>query len=323
MTNPPPPHDSNALGQVNLADPVDLVDSTDLLDDPRALRARADEDGYLFFRALLPREAVLEVRRDVLTAIAADGWLDDAAPLEQGRLDHRAIDTIPDDELRDDIGVSEQGYVHIQQVESLHRLPHHPALLSLYDDLIDGSVFVHPRHIVRAMTSHRGLSPTPAHQDFPLVQGTGATWTCWAPLGDCPRSLGSLAVLPGTHRRGYRPVIEAPGAGHIGAQLCDDDLPRWHGADFAAGDVLTFNAYTVHRSLPALDRDHLRLSMDVRYQSTDDPIEARALTNHADVDWATVYQGWGDTTFQRYWLDADLTIEPWDDALIQPSRRIC
>ena len=40
----------------DIAMPGPLVDSTALLEDPEALAARGNEDGYLFFRGLLPPE---------------------------------------------------------------------------------------------------------------------------------------------------------------------------------------------------------------------------------------------------------------------------
>ena len=49
--------------------PIQLVDSTELLDSGDALRARAAEEGYLFFRKLIPAEDVLAVRADILTVV--------------------------------------------------------------------------------------------------------------------------------------------------------------------------------------------------------------------------------------------------------------
>ena len=41
---------------------------------------------------------------------------------------------------------------------------------------------------------------TPIHQDFVHFQGHHDNLTCWTPVGDCPRDLGGLAVLRGSHR---------------------------------------------------------------------------------------------------------------------------
>lgn len=304
------------------ADVGDLVDSTPLLQDADALAARAEVDGYLYFRGLLPRDSVIEVRRNILEVLDSEGWLAGGHDLIDGVIDDDAINLVPEDQMRLDIGISRRAYVKVQQVQSMHRLPHHPAFLSFYRQFFNEEPFVHPRHIVRVMTSHASLRPTPPHQDFPLVQGSQNTWTCWFPLGDCPRDLGPLSILRGSHRQGYLPVSAAEGAGGIGAQLCDDE-DEWLSADFQAGDVLTFPALTVHRALPPQDRQRVRLSMDIRFQPASEPIEARSLSNHSDQDWAEIYAGWDSDDIQYYWKEESPRLSPWDQTLMQPGRRIC
>jgi predicted TIM-barrel fold metal-dependent hydrolase len=299
-----------------------LHDSSALLGDRAALLTRAQRDGYLFFRGLLPRQSVLEVRHDVLSQLDAHGWIQKGTRLDDGIIDEAAINEVPEDELRADIGISAQGYTDVQRVHSMHRLPHHPALMALYRTLFAEDVFVHPRHIVRVMTSHRALVPTPAHQDFPLVQGSQTTWTAWFPLGDCPLELGPLVILRGSHMNGYLSVRQAAGAGGLSAQLCDGETD-WAGGDFAAGDVLTFPSLTVHKALAPLTKRRVRLSMDVRYQPASEPIEAKSLTNHAGVDWDDIYLGWDTEDLQYYWNGTTPRLSPWDDSLLQPGRRIC
>ena len=46
------------------------------------------------------------------------------------------------------------------------------------------------------------------NEDYPLIQGTSNTWTCWFPIGDCPRSMGSLTVLRQSHRLGFVPIAK-------------------------------------------------------------------------------------------------------------------
>ena len=61
-------------------------DSSGIVDDADALRARMAEDGYLFVRQLLPKDALLDVRRQMLEVLARAGMirrdrpLDDATP---------------------------------------------------------------------------------------------------------------------------------------------------------------------------------------------------------------------------------------------------
>lgn len=303
-----------------------FVDSSGILDDPEQLRTRALTDGYLFVRGLLPPELVLDVRRQVLECLDEFGWLDRGEPLDAGILDSAAVDQIDAADLREDIGISHDAYLRVQQIREMHALPHHPNLLGLYEGLLATPVFVHPRHVVRVMTGHSALRPTPAHQDYPHIQGTPHTWTCWIPLGRCGLDIGPLTVWEASHTGGYRPVVEAAGAGGIAVQTCDDEAAPevWRQGGFEPGDVLTFTSLTVHRALPATRRDRVRLSMDVRYQSVDEPIEAKSLGNHLERPWDDVYEQWAhDDPLRHYWRGSEPPLDDWDESLTRPSRRIC
>ena len=300
-----------------------FVDSTPLLSDPDILQNRAERDGYLFFRGLLAPEEVLKLRADMLAVVDRHGWRKPGQDALGGLVDVRAINQVTEEEMRLDIGVSAAAYNDIQKLERLHRLPHHPRLLALYRDLFGGrEVLVHPRHIARMTTPHRSMVPTPPHQDFPLIQGTFGTWTCWFPVGACPRELGGLTVLHGSHKAGYVPVQPANGAGLIATQLCDYETD-WVEGDFECGDVLTFPSYTVHKALKCQVKDALRLSLDVRYQPADEVVEEKSLYPHCGLSWDEVYEGWEQNDLKRYWERFDLTLVPWEDRYMQPGRRIC
>ena len=300
-------------------------DSTVLLDDPIALRERAQRDGYLFFRGVIDLAPVLDLRREVLKVLDRhDLRYPGAEPLD-GTLNIPQLALIPDEDMRSDIGVSKQIYIELQQLPQLQCLPHHPSLLHLYRTLFDQDVFVHPRHIMRAITPHQVMTPTPPHQDFPLIQGTTDTWTCWLPVGDCAAHNGSLAVLRGSHRKGYLPIIKARGAGSIASQLCDGEND-WVGGDFNTGDVLTFSSLTVHRALPTETPEKIRISMDVRYQRARDIIEEQSFTNHADASWSEIYDGWDarHKDLMNYWESEHPPLSAWNASLLQPgTRRIC
>lgn len=300
----------------------EFLDSSQLLDDPDALRVRAERDGYLYVKGLIPAEALLAVRRDLLGVIRDFGWLAPRIDPLDGLLDVSALNAVPESEMRTDIGVSSAAYDAVQRLESVHRLPHHPALLALYRSLFGRVVLVHPRHIVRMISPHPAVFPTPQHQDYPLIQGTSNTWTCWFPVGDCPRSMGSLVVSRGSHRLGYLPIEPATGAGGIAAQTCPGETD-WVEGDFEIGDVLTFPAFAIHRALPSRFRDRIRLSFDVRYQPVDEPVEARSLLPHCELSWEQIYADWQADDLKYYWRDLLLSESEWDSKLLQPSRRIC
>lgn len=54
-------------------------DSMQLLSDPAGLRVRAEADGYLFFRGLLPKEPLLELRRQIIAILDRHGFMDKCA----------------------------------------------------------------------------------------------------------------------------------------------------------------------------------------------------------------------------------------------------
>lgn len=300
----------------------ELVDSTPLRNDIAALREQAHTEGYLFFRGLIPREDVLALRQTLLKVVDQFGWRASGQDPLGGLLNLTALNQTPEADMRLDIGVSHAAYHQVQRLESVHAFPHHPKLLALYRDLFEDDVLVHPRHIVRMITAHHGMNPTPPHQDFPLIQGTTNTWTCWMPIGDCPRAMGGLSVLPRTHRKGYLPIQPAVGAGGLEAQLCPHEVD-WVTTDFAAGDVLTFTCHTVHGALPNRRREQIRLSLDVRYQPASEQIEAKSLLPHCPLSWEEIYAGWQSDQFQYYWRKYDAELSAWDETLQQPSRRIC
>jgi ectoine hydroxylase-related dioxygenase (phytanoyl-CoA dioxygenase family) len=301
---------------------AEFVDSLPLLENPNALRARALEDGYLFFRGLLPVADVLALRAEFLAVVERHGWRTPNQDALGDLIEKTAIDEVSDADMRLDIGVSIAAYNDVQRLERFHRLPHHPKLLALFSTLFGRRPFVHPRHIARMVTPHRGMVPTPIHQDFPLIQGSQNTWTCWFPLGDCSREIGGLSILRGSHRNGYLPVQMTGGAGGLEAQLCEGETD-WLEIDYRCGDVLIFPCFTVHRALRAISTDRIRLSLDVRYQPDDEPIEAKSLQPHCDLSWEEIYAGWTSRELQYYWNALNLEASPWNDALFQPSTRIC
>jgi hypothetical protein len=295
-------------------------DSTPLLGSPDLLRLRAEEDGFLYFRGMLPKGLVMELRRQVMEILDGFGWLDRRHPLIEGVANHAAV---ADLDGWCGAGLPREGYLAMQKLELFHALPHHPALIGLFSELLDGEVMVHPRNIGRVMLPSKAYHPTPAHQDFIHIQGAPATWTCWVPVGDCTRARGGLTVLRGSHREGVCQVARAEGAGGLETILCGKDY-TWVEGDFQAGDIVTFSSHTVHKALPAIDRDHVRVSCDFRYQRADAIIEERSLRTHCDIaPWEEIYAGWPDNRLKYYWKDKSLKLSPWDPSLQWQKEKIC
>lgn len=300
------------------------VDATPLLDDPAALRARAAEDGFLFLRGLLPREAIIDLRRQFLTVLDRHGWLRRDTPFMDGIVDREAIEREdPAAMIAQGVGIHSAAYAEVQKLEAFHALAHHPRLIRLYQILFDAPVLPHPRHIARLILPASFNKPTPPHQDFIHIQGTRNVWTCWIPMGDCPRPMGNLTMVRGSHRAGLLTVAPAEGAGGLAAQMCGDDH-EWVEGDFEAGDVVTFPSLTIHKALPPEITDRVRLSCDFRFQPAEEEIEQASLLPHGQVaTWDEIYAGWTRKDIQYYWRDRELVMGQWDDSIRWQKEKIC
>lgn len=242
------------------------------------LQAQMEHDGYLFFRNLVPRDEVLAVRHEVLALCAEAGWLDPTSDLMDGVV---APDSTP---LTEGQGPYMAVYRKVLKLPSFHDFPAHPELMRIAQILLGDQVLVHPRRIGRMTWPHNTEVTTPPHQDFYYIRGSVQTYSCWAPLGACPIALGGLAVWPGSHTRGYLDhSVHHPGAvGGCGVPI-DPAEARWVSADYEPGDALFFTSYTIHKALPNLTANCMRLSTDNRYQRPNDPIDPGALQPHYNL----------------------------------------
>jgi ectoine hydroxylase-related dioxygenase (phytanoyl-CoA dioxygenase family) len=243
------------------------------------MKARMDEMGYLFFRRLIPVDDVLAVRRAVLDFCAEAGWLDPAhdimdavvapgmQPTTEGKPEYMAV------------------YRKVLKHPLFHGFPAHPTLMGIAARLLGEAVLVHPRRIGRMTFPNNTVATTPPHQDFYYIRGSVDTYSCWTPLGDCPISLGGLAIWPGSQKRGYLDHnVHSPGAvGGCGVEV-DPAQAIWHTTDFEIGDALFFHSFTIHKALPNLSSDRLRISTDNRYQRPDDQIDPDALKPHFSLN---------------------------------------
>lgn len=285
-----------------------FFDATDIVNDHDALRARFAQDGYIYVRGILPQTPLTELRQQIVEICGNCGWLkNDTNPMD-------AITwTSPKHE-----GEAEyfEVYDELQRLEHFHALAHRPELLGLMRTLLDESAFPHPLSIARLVFPDNEAWSTPPHQDFINNQGTKDLYAAWIPLSDCPTTLGSLAVLPGSHHFGVLPVEYAWGAGHRQTKLPPEYAEEtWVGGDLQLGDVVIFHSLAVHRALPN-KTERMRLSVDYRYQAEKQDMTENCLVSHFDrQSWPEIYRDWRSTDLQYYWRDKQVNFVPWDPTL--------
>jgi ectoine hydroxylase-related dioxygenase (phytanoyl-CoA dioxygenase family) len=260
----------------------DFQDSSSLTSDIELMRSTLNQQGYLYLRNVAPREVVEEVRKDVLEVCRSAGWLDTDSALLEGKWSGMGPFTENEPDYM-------KVYRHVLRLPSFHNLPENTHLIGLMKKIINGQVTVHRRRIGRITFPQNVEQTTGTHQDWHYIRGNPETYTMWMPLGDCPVELGGLAILSGSHRHGFIEHTEFEGKKYAAAGIADKNLPpdndlEWHSGDMKMGDALIFHSHTIHKALPNLTKDKLRLSCDNRYQLAGTAITADSMTSHYNLD---------------------------------------
>lgn len=251
-----------------------LRSSRDLLPDPGVLRARMEEDGYLYLPGLIDPTKIARARAVLLENLGGEGALVAGEDGASGRI-------AP--------GQSSRFWGGRREVT------HHPALRDVFESeelfrfferLFSEAPITFDYKWLRAVGQgeHTG-----AHVDS-VYMGRGTRsrlFTTWIPLHDTPVEMGPLAVVHQSHRlKGFARVRETYGnmdvdRDHVIGFFSDDPYEivdrfggQWRTADFAAGDVLIFTMLTMHASLDNTT-DRFRLSCDTRFQPASEPIDER------------------------------------------------
>ena len=292
---------------------AEMTASNDLLADREALRARLDDEGYLYFKGLIDRDRILALRGDILEILANRGWIAGGHKLD----DAEAVG-MP---VREGDEGFFSAYDEVQTLESFHALAHDGDLLSAVREALGETAFPHPLKVARLVFPSEPEVSTPPHQDFLNNQGSPALTAAWIPLGDCSMKQGTLAILRGSQRYGVLPLQFSLGPGNRQAVVPNEmrDRLSWVTNDFSAGDVLLFPAMTVHASLHNAT-GRLRLSVDFRYQCEGEPASDLVLEPHfGRMSWDEIYADWQSDELKYYWRDLDFPVVPYDRTPFQSS----
>ena len=280
-----------------------LYDARAILHDPVALQQQVDQDGYLFVRGLLPAQRLWELRADIASLLCELLWIEEDDP--------QALILRAGQAVLHECGSAawRAFYDRVQCLRSFHALAHDAALRPVLTAIAGEAVFIHPRHICRLCFPQSQAFTTPPHQDYYYIGGAVDTWTAWIPIGDCPCALGSLALVPGSHKRGLLPVAQAQGAGGHATQ--DIEGEHWARADFQCGDVLCLHSLLIHQGQDNCSDRQLRLSLDMRFQDERLAIHPSSLEPHMQyLSWDDIYRDWpSHDPLRYYWRQRSLHIQ--------------
>jgi hypothetical protein len=258
-----------------------LVDSKALYDagDAAGLRKRFEEDGYLYVRGALDREAVLRARSLVIKHLAAQGNVLVPGKEEEGVLYERCMaGCIPFMEGKNDLTHSPE-VLEVLAGERIQRL---------MSTVLDSKVVTFDFKWLRAAWK---TFFTGCHLDRVYMgRGSQNVVTTWIPFDDATLELGALAVLRSSHRLpGFKHLQETygnldvekdnfTGTGWFGTDPREvaalDPGAQWMSGDYSAGDLIMFGMRTIHMSTANVT-DRVRISCDIRWQPAADPQDER------------------------------------------------
>ncbi|MEU7811123.1 phytanoyl-CoA dioxygenase family protein [Pseudonocardia sp. NPDC049154] len=229
-----------------------------LLDDPKAMAAQMKEEGYLFFRDVLDRDAVEQVRQKYFSVLIEDYGVVDpgqTVPLWNGK----DVSGFP-------IKVPE-----VYGSGTYEKFVGNPRIHAFFEKVMGEPISWIPS------TEYRLNPPVPEdpedwvagrHQDGFFNDGV-PFWTAWCPFADIGPECGGLAIAPGANKRGYLHDRNDPPKYGIPADAIKES--EWARPEtYHAGDVLIFGEDTPHSGL-ANRSGVFRLSMDIRFSAKSDP----------------------------------------------------
>ena len=253
--------------------------------DASAMWSRLRADGYLYLDGHLDPELVESFRGYYFSRLAATGLVD------PGSAPRRGLDAAGEVDRAD---LRRILFDEIVPGAYYAALTAHPAIRDWFTWFLDAAVHLHRRKIIRHVRPGEGGigTATAAHYDLLyLREGSDRVLSMWIPLGDCPVEMGGLAYLEGSHHwvlarereDGLRPPARTLTADLPG--LAEQHDARWLVADYQAGDVVVHSAYVVHAATDNVDPGRrIRLSTDIRYQRSADPIDWRWQEHWHDQD---------------------------------------
>jgi hypothetical protein len=239
------------------------IDSLPLLGDRDRLLSRLREDGYLYFRQLLPPASVGRVAKEIGAALAEIGWLPGGVS---------ATSLAPKRGRQDGSDGWWEGYSRIQALRHFHMLAFAPGLREVRDQIFASSL-VHPRKVANLVYPDFGIPP---YQEYPSVQGHLDTFAAWIPLATLPPSAGMMRVA--RTGNGHR-VLPLRSLENAGATLVDRPAGRWDEIGYTAGDVVVLHSLAV-RELTANRSEQIALSATYRFQDREAPVGKASLLPH-------------------------------------------
>ena len=122
-------------------------------------------------------------------------------------------------------------------------------------------LFSNSKHISKCEINHT----VPPHQDWASMQGSINSIVCWVPLININQNLGSIALIPESHKKGLLMKKKVNNFGLVN----NYENEKFISFDVNQGDVIFFSSFLVHKSGNNVT-NNIRWSTHFRYNDLDE-----------------------------------------------------
>lgn len=252
-------NNNNALSvPVELPKMGQMKTANHLIGDREALKRAWDRDGYWYFKGVLDKDVISEMRGRWIDYLQRHGLID--AGVNENRYNGSGFEG-------KDIDAAELSRISEFNHNNMHRmLTQNPKIVATMKELLGDDPFWLP------IAEYRANAPADAataagdrfiypHQDGFYSRGLEMK-ICWVPIDYVDDEVGGCAWVEGAHRGPILHDINNPPS----FQIPKDSIPfdGWKRADFEPGDIVIFDLNLPHSGLLNLSKDRFRMSMDIR-----------------------------------------------------------
>jgi ectoine hydroxylase-related dioxygenase (phytanoyl-CoA dioxygenase family) len=238
-----------------------------------------ETDGYLVLPNLLSdeelapaREAMTQKVDQIANRMVADGVIKDA--LKDRPFKYRLAELF--------VGLTDQDFLKYgtrswrDRFPGYFRLMSNPRIIDAVESLIGPEIFSNPVYNTRPKVPKVAAGAVPWHQDksYWPDANSNPVITVWIPIVDSTHENGCLHLIPGTHTRRVYDYQREQKTGtqylEVTEELVQQEAKKREiiALPVTAGSAILFNDRLLHSSTPN-NSDHVRWSVDLRYQPTD------------------------------------------------------
>jgi ectoine hydroxylase-related dioxygenase (phytanoyl-CoA dioxygenase family) len=236
---------------------VPFDDASDVIRSSDQLRARMQESGYVYLRGFVPDARVGDVRAFVRDYGVRMGWLEPDAnngPTLVARAGARLQRRGWDDP--DWIALTRA----VNADACFRALCEFTPLLDLLETLLGEPGAPAATNFCWLKLPGTPEHTTLPHQDVYYLRECPRVLTVWVALVDTPMEVGPLGVVPGSAKLGLWHHENTTSGATVPADT------TWASNAVRAGDVVVFDAHTIHCAWSNVSPRLARLSADLRYE---------------------------------------------------------